>query len=96
MNAKIEMMRWTSLRILHKPVPLPEQSSRYRLRVLVGRSTRDRVGEGVDIKGELQFETLLRVDGTFEGTLNSADGSVIIGKDRVPHRQCQGDEYSHY
>ncbi len=38
------------------------------------------VGEGVDIKGELQFETLLRIDGTFEGTLDSTDGSVVIGR----------------
>ena len=38
------------------------------------------VGEGVDIKGELQFVRLLRIDGTFEGRLDSVNGSVVIGR----------------
>jgi cytoskeletal protein CcmA (bactofilin family) len=38
------------------------------------------VGEGVDIKGELQFTRLLRIDGTFEGRVDSMDGSVVVGK----------------
>lgn len=37
------------------------------------------IGEGVDIRGELQFERLLRVDGTFEGKLSS-NGSVVVGR----------------
>lgn len=36
------------------------------------------IGEGVDIRGELQFEKLLRIDGIFEGVLIS-DGDLIIG-----------------
>ena len=37
------------------------------------------IGEGVDIRGELQFDRLLRVDGTFEGKLDS-NGSVVVGR----------------
>lgn len=41
------------------------------------------LGEGVTFRGELSFERLLRIDGTFEGTLLS-QGKVIIGpKGRV-------------
>ena len=36
------------------------------------------LGEGVSFRGELCFERLLRIDGTFEGTLVS-QGKVIIG-----------------
>lgn len=37
------------------------------------------VGKGVDIRGELCFDRLLRIDGTFEGTLTS-NGSVVVGR----------------
>ena len=37
------------------------------------------IGEGVDIRGELQFDRMLRVDGSFEGKLNST-GSVVVGR----------------
>lgn len=37
------------------------------------------LGEGVTFRGELAFERLLRIDGTFEGSLLS-QGKVIIGK----------------
>ncbi len=36
------------------------------------------LGEGVTFRGELSFERLLRIDGTFEGKLLS-QGKVIIG-----------------
>ncbi|EPP35994.1 bactofilin family protein [Chlamydia avium] len=36
------------------------------------------LGEGVTFKGELAFERLLRIDGTFEGILVS-QGKIIIG-----------------
>ncbi len=36
------------------------------------------IGRGVSIKGELQFERLIRIDGTFEGNLVS-DGKLIVG-----------------
>ncbi|WP_348663923.1 bactofilin family protein [Chlamydia vaughanii] len=36
------------------------------------------LGEGVTFKGELAFERLLRIDGTFEGILVS-NGKIIIG-----------------
>jgi cytoskeletal protein CcmA (bactofilin family) len=36
------------------------------------------IGENVHVKGELRFESLLRVDGTFEGELIS-NGRLIIG-----------------
>ena len=37
------------------------------------------VGDGVEIKGELEFERLLRIEGTFEGTLIS-QGDIIVGR----------------
>lgn len=37
------------------------------------------IGDGVDIRGELQFDRLLRVDGTFEGKLDST-GSIVVGR----------------
>lgn len=41
------------------------------------------LGEGVTFRGELSFERLLRIDGTFEGELLS-EGKVIVGpKGRV-------------
>ncbi len=36
------------------------------------------LGEGVSFRGELSFERLLRIDGTFEGELLS-QGKVIVG-----------------
>lgn len=36
------------------------------------------IGEGVTFKGELRFENLLRLDGTFEGTIENGK-KVIIG-----------------
>lgn len=36
------------------------------------------IGENVSIKGTLSFQTLLRIDGTFEGELESA-GDLIVG-----------------
>ena len=36
------------------------------------------LGEGVTFRGELSFERLLRIDGTFEGDLLS-EGKVIVG-----------------
>lgn len=36
------------------------------------------IGEGVVVKGELSFQRLLRVDGSFEGTLHS-EGKLIVG-----------------
>jgi cytoskeletal protein CcmA (bactofilin family) len=36
------------------------------------------LGEGVTFRGELCFERLLRIDGTFEGTLIS-QGKIIVG-----------------
>ncbi|MFZ0565026.1 MAG: polymer-forming cytoskeletal protein, partial [Chlamydiales bacterium] len=36
------------------------------------------LGEGVSFRGELSFERLLRIDGTFEGNLLS-EGKVVIG-----------------
>jgi cytoskeletal protein CcmA (bactofilin family) len=36
------------------------------------------IGEGVDIRGTLEFERLLRIDGRFEGILRSK-GDLIIG-----------------
>ncbi len=36
------------------------------------------IGKGVSIKGELSFQRLIRIDGSFEGTLNS-EGKLIIG-----------------
>ena len=38
------------------------------------------IGLGVSIAGELSFERLLRIDGTFEGKLVSQGGSVVVGK----------------
>ncbi len=37
------------------------------------------LGEGVSFRGELAFERLLRIDGSFEGSLRS-QGKIIIGK----------------
>lgn len=36
------------------------------------------LGEGVSFKGELEFERLLRIDGSFEGNLISS-GKIIVG-----------------
>ena len=36
------------------------------------------LGEGVNFRGELSFERLLRIDGTFEGELLSS-GKVVVG-----------------
>jgi cytoskeletal protein CcmA (bactofilin family) len=36
------------------------------------------LGEGVSFKGELSFERLLRIDGSFEGELRS-QGKVVVG-----------------
>jgi cytoskeletal protein CcmA (bactofilin family) len=40
------------------------------------------IGEGVCLKGELQFKKLLRIDGQFEGELTSA-GCLIMGPKAV-------------
>lgn len=37
------------------------------------------LGEGVSFRGELSFDRLLRIDGSFEGSLRS-QGKIIIGK----------------
>ena len=37
------------------------------------------VGKGVDIRGELEFDRLLRIEGTFEGSLKSS-GSIVVGR----------------
>lgn len=39
----------------------------------------DTLGEGVNFRGELKFEGLLRIDGEFEGELISPQGKVIVG-----------------
>lgn len=36
------------------------------------------IHEGVNIKGELSFQTAIRIDGTFEGTIHS-EGSLHVG-----------------
>lgn len=38
------------------------------------------VGEKVVVKGNLAFETLLRIDGKVEGTLDCDGGNLIIGQ----------------
>lgn len=45
---------------------------------LVSEEPETTLGEGVTFKGELTFERLLRIDGTFEGILVS-QGKIIIG-----------------
>lgn len=37
------------------------------------------IGQSISIKGEICFTSLLRIDGNFEGTLNS-NGKLIVGK----------------
>ena len=36
------------------------------------------IGEGVTMKGSLTFQTLLRVDGSFEGEISSS-GKIVVG-----------------
>ncbi|WP_100934829.1 bactofilin family protein [Candidatus Chlamydia corallus] len=49
------------------------------------------LGEGVTFKGELAFERLLRIDGTFEGILVSK-GKIIIGPKGVVKADIQLQE----
>jgi cytoskeletal protein CcmA (bactofilin family) len=37
------------------------------------------IGEGVEIKGNFQFDGLLRLDGRFHGQFQTQDGDVIVG-----------------
>lgn len=54
--------------------PSPEESVSMSFR----EEPETTLGEGVSFKGELVFEKLLRIDGTFEGKLVSA-GKIIVG-----------------
>ena len=55
-----------------KTSPLPHH---FQLKDEIPETT---LGEGVTFRGELSFERLLRIDGTFEGELLS-QGKVIVG-----------------
>jgi len=48
--------------------------------ILLDERPETSVGKGVDIRGELEFDRLLRIDGTFEGALKSA-GSIVVGRE---------------
>ncbi|ANG66399.1 bactofilin family protein [Chlamydia gallinacea] len=61
-----ETQKWTS------------SSSEIEPSFLVSEEPETTLGEGVTFKGELAFERLLRIDGTFEGILVS-QGKIIIG-----------------
>jgi cytoskeletal protein CcmA (bactofilin family) len=37
------------------------------------------IGDGVEIKGNFQFDGLLRLDGKFQGTFDTENGDVIVG-----------------
>jgi len=37
------------------------------------------LGEGISIKGEIQFQRFLRIDGTFEGSKISGEGKLVVG-----------------
>src|SRR5947209_20556868 len=56
-----------------KTMPLP-----HHFQGMLKEEPETTLGEGVTFKGELTFERLLRIDGTFEGELLS-QGKVIIG-----------------
>jgi cytoskeletal protein CcmA (bactofilin family) len=36
------------------------------------------LGTGIDLKGEIRFKDLMRIDGHFNGKINSEGGSLII------------------
>lgn len=37
------------------------------------------LGEGITIKGEIQFRRFLRIDGSFEGSKISGEGKLVVG-----------------
>ncbi len=68
------------------PLPRPEEGwdeaksslSHHFQNVMKEETPETTLGEGVTFRGELSFERLLRIDGTFEGELLS-QGKVIVG-----------------
>jgi cytoskeletal protein CcmA (bactofilin family) len=36
------------------------------------------VGDVINFKGEVQFKSMLRIDGNFSGNVNSSDGTLIV------------------
>ncbi|SPN73560.1 Polymer-forming cytoskeletal [Chlamydia serpentis] len=77
---------------LPKDPPLPQWSSTSRTEsVLSLEEPETTLGEGVTFKGELAFERLLRIDGTFEGILVSK-GKIIIGPKGVVKADIQLQE----
>jgi len=59
-----------------KIAPLP--SAPFQLENFDGEEPETVLGEGVTFKGELSFKRFLRIDGQFEGELNS-EGKLVIG-----------------
>ena len=49
------------------------------------------LGEGISIKGELEFQRFLRVDGEFEGNLLS-DGKIVVGPTGVVRANIELNE----
>ena len=69
------------------PLPRPEESwaeedknslPHHFQNVMNEEAPETTLGEGVTFRGELSFERLLRIDGTFEGELLS-QGKVVVG-----------------
>ncbi len=70
---------------LHSPLvsPMEEREESWKeekisMQKMVEEEPETTLGEGVIFRGELSFERLLRIDGTFEGELLS-QGKVIVG-----------------
>lgn len=58
--------------------PPPTPPNRNRSRSILDDEPETTIGSNVKMDGTMSFERLLRIDGTFEGTLNSK-GSLILG-----------------
>jgi cytoskeletal protein CcmA (bactofilin family) len=37
------------------------------------------LGIGIELKGEVQFKEMMRIDGHFNGKINSQDGKLVVG-----------------
>ncbi|MEF9497277.1 bactofilin family protein [Chlamydia sp. 04-14] len=68
----------SSYPISEEPQKWTSQSSEVDSLLSFSEEPETTLGEGVTFKGELAFDRLLRIDGTFEGILVS-NGKIIIG-----------------
>lgn len=65
------------------PLEVPEETTQLPHHFMQEEDPETTLGEGVTFRGELSFDRLLRIDGSFEGELLS-QGKVVVGpKGRV-------------